>query len=137
MVIVHSAIFNNKRIIFQGETIKLIFHGDVAATTTGISAHNLTGGNYQVPSGKTFTILGVRWFNAGGRKLTIYEADTADSTTGEVDKFSTEDGLASDNFQDIATPYLPVIPASHFCNLKTSNASSSWRNVYIYGVELN
>lgn len=106
-------------------------------TTTGLTLHDLeTNADYQVPAGKTFTILGFEYSTSNtSRTISVFQADAADGTTGEVDKlvFTTAIDVVYRIRQ--ASPDLPVVAAEKYVNVKVNNVTSTPAFDYVVGVE--
>ena len=92
------------------------------------------GVDYQVPAGKTFQILGLAHVGntAAGHVVTIFQADAADSNTGQVNK-AFGGTLATGDYIEYPTPNRPTIAAEKYINADSSNSSSGYW--YIIGIE--
>lgn len=124
-----------KFMIEAGDVLKTLYQD--SAVTGAETMHELSdGSNYQVPGGKTFTILGVRFTGGGASNvITVFQGDSLDSTTGEVDKFVFADNSPDNSQCEIGLPDLTVVAASKFVNMKITSTSNSPASYWIYGVE--
>ncbi len=126
----------NKYIIKSNETIKVLFSPTMSMTATGVTYHDMDDAtNYQVPTGKTFKIIGmtVKQPTSGTQFVIITSTTAVDSNTGEVIlvKYNPVqlDGSTSD------FPLRPTtIAADLFINVKSGGAQSSTCAVLLYGV---
>jgi len=106
-----------------------------APTTAGVSHVDETGSAYQVPTGKTFTILGfyvVEW--TANMIGTIYQSDAEDASTNPVTKFSQYSSTTSQIYT--VAPLQPLtIVAEKYINVKTNSSTKFMYFPIIYGYE--
>lgn len=120
-------------VLETGDSLKALT-GQVAATT-GLTLHDGTT-NYQVPTAKVLTLLGM-YFTSGdtASTFTLYSSTAADGTTGEVDKFAT--GFAANINVNVLT-YLPItgtLAADLFLTAKVANTQIAACKVTVIAVE--
>ena len=131
--------FNGAKIIFDSNT-KLIRMTIPAATATTTTFNNTSdNSNYQVPVGKTFTILGFLVISGtNARIVDLEQSDAADTSTNAVIKISMSvpaSAKAGDWSELIATASLPTIAAQKFVNITIDIASGQSSIVAVYGFE--
>ncbi len=105
-------------------------------TTSGTTLHDMaTNADYQVPSGKTFHLIGFLAQNfAGAVTVTIYSSTAADGTTGEVDKiiFSS---ISANSLQSYPFPALPSWPEDTYVTWKVSSTTLAPHIRFFIGYE--
>ncbi len=110
----------------------------LSSTTGGLTFHDLpTGANYQIPSGKKFTILGFRYQSISGarRLITIYYSDDVDGVSDEEDVciFSAlSSGLIA---YDVSVPFNENTTAVKYITMKVDNATNAPEIPILYGYE--
>jgi len=121
--------------VFDATTmiVKTLF--ETTLTTTGISFHDETGGNYQVPTGKKFIAL--EYFTSicdTAKTLTLYSSTAADGTTGEVDKLflNYENDAPTDTFNINIS-----FAADLFVTAKVSTANGTEPAPVVVGIEMD
>ncbi len=108
-----------------------------AMTTTGISLED-NNVDYQVPTAKTFEVIGVLLqTNAAAKVLTLYTSTAADGVVDEIDLFTIAlAGQATPHELWIALPNKPTWAADLFVNVKTSNVTNTSSILAVMGVEV-
>ncbi len=105
-------------------------------TTTGTTLHDFeTNADYQVPSGKTFTMLGILIQNyTASTTQYIYSSTAADGTTGEVDKMVYVNQASSTTIE-LSSPWLPTWAEDLYVTAKIAVITNAPFIRAIYGYE--
>lgn len=123
-----------KAVLDSGDEV-IILNSGQAVVAANLSLHE-GATDYQVPAGKTFTLLGIFVTQVDTAKtITLFQADDADGNTNQVTKYV----VALPAGLDInSVGYLPIsgtIAAEKFCNVISSSATGTDPNVSVVGVE--